>query len=106
MRRILTGIVLLAVAGCGNLTCSQAKKDAIKHNNKGVEALKAKTYSIAQKEFETAINLDPDYHEAAYHLGEAYANENHWDKAAEAYTKAVKAKPDNPQYHYKLAKAY
>ncbi len=99
-------MLAFALAGCGNLTCSQSEKDSIKHNNKGVDALRAKTYTVAVKEFETAVNLNPNNHIAAYHLGEAYVGTQEPDKAAEAYAKAVKGNDKDPMYHYKLGKIY
>jgi tetratricopeptide (TPR) repeat protein len=103
----LVGVVLtIAVAGCGDLTCSQSRKDAIKHHNAGVEALKTKSYTVAQKEFETAVNLDPEFHYAAYSLGEAYMGLKDYNKAAESYGKAIKYNDREAMYHYKLAKAY
>ncbi len=106
MRNLLTIGVLAAFASCGNLTCSQDKKDSIKHQNLGVDALKSRTWSVAQKELEKAVDLDPENHVAAYHLGEAFMGEKKYDKAAGAYLKAIKYNDKDPMYHYKLAKAY
>lgn len=106
MRNLLGIALVLVVASCGNLTCSQSKKDSIKHHNKGVEALRQKTYSVAVKEFETAVNLDPENHIAAYHLGEAFVGSGDHGRAADAYLKAVKGNDKDPMYHYKLGKAY
>ena len=44
--------------------------------------------------YRQAIRLKPDYAEAHYGLGLAYANLGHWQEAVYAYRQALQLKPD------------
>ena len=98
--------VLLAFVGCGNLTCSREKKESIERLNAGITFAKARNLSAAAKELEAAVTLDPTNHEAAFNLGQVYADEKKWDKAIDAFSQAAKHLPDDAMYRYKLGYAY
>lgn len=107
MRRFVLRFVLLsAIAGCGNLTCDQQKKESIKHMNAGVEAFNSAAFAKAEKELELATTLDPQNHRAAYNLGLVYIEQRKWDKASNALEVAVKFNPTDPMYRYHLGHAY
>src|SRR5215831_1447553 len=98
-------LVLGAAASCTGMTCDQNKKESIVRMNAGVDAAKARVYDNAEKELEAATSLDQTNHLAAYSLGQVYAERKKWDKAADAFTLAVKNNGDDPMYHYKLGQA-
>jgi len=106
MRRfhIDLGLICLLV-GCANLTCDKNVKESIVRANQGVNLAKAKAYGAAEKELETAVTLDPRNHFAAFNLGQVYSDQSKWDKAADAFAKAVKEIPDEAMYRYRLARA-
>ncbi|MFH0903060.1 MAG: tetratricopeptide repeat protein [Pseudomonadota bacterium] len=111
--RFLThsGVVLLAglvglIAGCGNLTCSQRKRESIQHMNQGVESAVSQSYATAQRELELAMTLDPENHRAAFQLGQVYLQQKQWDKAVDVLTTAIKYQNGDPMYHYHLGHAY
>jgi tetratricopeptide (TPR) repeat protein len=97
---------LLAFVGCGNLTCSREKKESIERLNAGITFAKARNLSAAAKELEAAVTLDPTNHEAAFNLGQVYADEKKWDKAIDAFSQAAKHLNDDAMYRYKLGYAY
>lgn len=97
--------VLGVVAGCSGLTCDQNKKQSILRMNAGTDFAKARAFAAAEKEFEAATSLDQANHQAAYGLGQVYADQKKWDKAVGAFSSAVKFNPDDAMYHYKLGQA-
>ena len=52
--------------------------------------------------YRQAIRLKPDYAEAHYGLGLAYANLGHWQEAVYAYRQALQLKPDYAEVYYNL----
>ncbi len=54
----------------------------------------------------TALKLKPDYVEAHYNLGNAYAMQGKFDEALKAYLIVIKLKPDYIVAHYNLGLVY
>ncbi len=104
--RNLTILVLGLLAGCAGLTCDSNKKQSIVRMNEGVDFAKAKAYAQAEKELEASVTLYPANHQAAFSLGQVYADQKKWEKAVDAFTLAVKGLPEEAMYHYKLGQAY
>jgi lipopolysaccharide biosynthesis regulator YciM len=105
MRNLI--IVALGVAaGCAGLTCDQNKKESIVRMNAGVDFAKAKAYSQAEKELEAATTLNPANEQAAYALGQVYADQEKWEKAIDAFSLAAKNNSGDAMFHYKLGQAY
>jgi tetratricopeptide (TPR) repeat protein len=50
--------------------------------------------------FEKAIEIKSDYSEAFFHLGIAYAEKDHFEKALAAINRAIEINPDIARYHY------
>jgi tetratricopeptide (TPR) repeat protein len=98
-------VVLGLAASCAGLTCDQNKKESIVRMNAGIDAAKARAFQTAEKELEAATSLDQQNHQAAYALGQVYADQKKWDKSADAFSLAVKNNPDDAMYHYKLGQA-
>jgi tetratricopeptide (TPR) repeat protein len=92
-------------ASCAGLTCDQNKKESIVRMNAGIDFLRAGAYPSAEKELEAATSLDQSNHQAAYALGQVYAKQKNWEKAADAFSLAVKFDTDDAMYHYKLGEA-
>lgn len=88
------------------LGCSEARNESIIRMNAGVEAAQSQSYAKAEKEFETAITLDPENHRAAYSLGLVRTEQKKWDRAVDAFTTAVKFNDKDAMYHYHLGRAY
>jgi tetratricopeptide (TPR) repeat protein len=97
--------VLGCAASCAGLTCDQNKKESIVRMNAGIDYAKARAFSPAEKELEAATSLDQSNHQAAYALGQVYSDQKKWDKAADAFSLAVKNNTDDAMYHYKLGQA-
>ncbi len=98
-------VVLGFAASCAGLTCDQNKKESIVRMNAGIDYAKARAFTPAEKELEAATSLDQSNHQAAYALGQVYADQKKWDKAADAFSLAVKNNPDDAMYHYKLGQS-
>jgi tetratricopeptide (TPR) repeat protein len=81
--------------------------------NAGKDALAAKNYDAAIESFQKGAELDPNQNVIWANLADAYVGQAATktgadqmaalDKAAEAYTKAIALKPDNPAYHNNYA---
>ncbi len=54
---------------------------------------------------EKAIALDPSQAMSYLTLGDIYADEGQWDKAAAAYPLAIAQDPNRPIFHFKMARA-
>jgi tetratricopeptide (TPR) repeat protein len=90
----VSGVLLLALAGCPN----DAHNEAAKLNNDGNKALGQKQYETAITDFEKAVEKNRDYHLAWYGMGVAYYQKNDYSKAVDPLEKAVAAAPEQPMY--------
>lgn len=70
---------------------------------KGQQALQAKKYGDAQKEFKRALKLKKDSPEANLFLGFAYKSANKRKDAVKYVREAIKHRQDYPEAHYLLA---
>ncbi len=61
---------------------------------------------LAIKAFEAAIEIDEDYPDPHYQLGNVYFRGDKLKKAIPAYEDAVKLDPNNPIYQFSLGTAY
>lgn len=107
MRNIFIATVLFGLAaGCAGLTCDSQKKESIVRMNEGIEYAKSKAFGQAEKELEAATTLYPANHQAAYALGQVYADQKKWEKAIDAFSLAVKYNNADAMYRYKLGQAF
>jgi tetratricopeptide (TPR) repeat protein len=112
--------VFFCVASCAGLECDADKRESIEHLNRGVELTTKQSSSEAIKEFDKALQLDPQNQLAAYSLGQLYAQQadgkcrqaagskecfDLFDKAASAFEVAVKNNDKDAMYVYQLGKA-
>lgn len=92
---------------------SESLSDAQKHFSQGIAFYNKNRDKEAVEAFLQAIRIDPEYAEAYYRLGLAYAvigqkeeaKEAH-GKAIEAYKKLVRINPDDGAAHFHMAEAY
>ncbi len=76
-----------------SVTALHVPKDAAKAYDKGLEAMSDGKLIAAQKQFERAVALDPDYAQAWSQLGEVLEQESDPKEAADACEHALKADP-------------
>lgn len=60
----------------------------------------------AEKEYQEALKLNPNWPEALCNLGVIYEQKNDLKKAVEFYERAVMVKPDYPEVYYNLGVLY
>lgn len=87
-------ILVLCVAGCPD----QSKNDSKKLLAEGNKANGAKQFDTAITAYEKAIGKWSDNHLAYYGLGGAQAQRGEWEKAADAFSNAVRLSPEDPMY--------
>lgn len=74
-------------------TALKAPEAARKAFGKGVNAMDDQKWAAAQKNFEKAVEIDPDYAQAWSDLGEVLMHQSKPDEARAAWDKAVAADP-------------
>lgn len=87
-------VVALLCAGCPN----QAKNDSVTFMNAGNKAAGAKQFEVAVQEYQKAVDKYSDNHAAWYGMGGAQAQRGEWDKAADAFARAVQIADNQPMY--------
>ena len=105
----LIWIILLIAAPAPSLFISvaaQEQTEAVIANTKGLDSYKSGKFEEAVKAFKQAIKLKPDYAEAHYNLGDAYAQLQQYKKAIEEYKQAIKLKPDFAMAHNNMGTAH
>jgi tetratricopeptide (TPR) repeat protein len=76
-----------------SVTALNAPEAAKKAYGKGVNAMTDEKWAAAQKNFEKAVEIDPDYAAAWSDLGEVLAAQSKGTEARAAFEKAVQAEP-------------
>lgn len=87
----------------------KAQNNAYRHNNQGIIYLKEKYYFGAIKEFQIAIDLNPNSQAAAVYyvnLGTTYEKIGYYDLAKPCFEKAVSLNVLCFDYYLKLAQNY
>ena len=72
------------------------------HSNLGAVCLATNRYKAAEIEYKNELEIDPSDDVALHSLGLIYARQNRWEKAANFWTQAVAANPDNQNAWRKL----
>lgn len=90
---------------CYNVTFG-ADKDAQNHNKLGMDYLDKEQYDLALKEFNLAIQIDPDYAEAIKNRGNVYFFQNKFEAALKEYLKAISVDPGYWNAYNNAANAY
>jgi tetratricopeptide (TPR) repeat protein len=87
-------LVVLLCAACPN----QARNDSMQFLAAGNKAAGAKQFEIAVQEYQKAVDKYGDNHLAWYGMGGAQAQRGEWDKAADAFARAVQIADNQPMY--------
>lgn len=87
-------LLVLVVAGCPNSSVNDSKKLL----NEGNKAHGAKQFDTALGHYQKAVEKWSDNHLAFYGMGGAYAGRGDFDKAADAFSNAVRIAPEQPMY--------
>lgn len=91
--------------GFSALRCLYAEEASVCYNL-GVVYGETGEWEKAIKEYEMAIELEPDYINAYYNLGIAYGNMDRWEDAASVYERLINIEPDDAEAHYNLGLIY
>jgi tetratricopeptide (TPR) repeat protein len=81
-------------------------KDPILRNKTGIAYHQMLMLDKAQKCYEQAIKLKPDYHEAVNNLGTIYYAKKSYRRAISQYRRALKLAPEQASVHSNLGTAY
>src|SRR5215510_5452562 len=81
-------------------------KDPVLRNKTGIAYHQLLQLDKAQKCYEQAIKLKPNYHEAINNLGTVYYAKKSYRRAVSQYRKAIKLSPDQASVHSNLGTAY
>lgn len=103
---VLTDLVKAAPIGAFKI---DASKNAILHNNLGVNYLNRKEYYSAIKEFEIAISINPNTQASSVYynnLGKTYLKTGYPAMAEKAFNDALKNNPANLEYYQNLVTSY
>lgn len=86
-----------------------AAKNAVIHNNLGVNYINTKDYASAIKEFEIAISINPDTQASATYynnLGKTYLKIGYPNLAEKTFNNALKYNPSNFEFYQNLVTSY
>jgi tetratricopeptide (TPR) repeat protein len=87
-------LVVLFVTGCPN----QSRNDSKTLLAQGNKEHGAKQFDMAITTYGKAVEKWGDNHLAYYGMGGSYAGRGEWDKAADAFSNAVRIAPEQPMY--------
>jgi tetratricopeptide (TPR) repeat protein len=79
--------------------------EALRLNNRGVEAFEAGAPDLAAARFETALSLDPGYPSPLNNLGMLEVERQNYGAAAGRFEAAIGRLPENPTYRFNLGLA-
>jgi Flp pilus assembly protein TadD len=75
-------------------------------NNLGILAAREGQTDEAIRNFEHALEIDPDHLIALQNLGNAYRQGKRWEDAKAAFQRELQLSPDNPEANYGLGMAF
>ena len=87
------------------LVSFEKKENARRHFNKGVLASGKEQWNQAASHFRKAIEIDPNYKEAYYNLGNALDDTGDLKGAVENYRRAIEIDPKLKEAYYNLGSA-
>jgi Tfp pilus assembly protein PilF len=97
MRHLTTLALTLAVALLPAVAAADARDDAKAQVEFGISVARKGLWKEALYRWERATQIDPSYAAAFNNLAVAYEQQGNFDKAREAYEKAVQLEPNNLQ---------
>ena len=83
-----------------------AANSPLLHNKAGIAYHQLAQFSLAKKEYEQSIKLNPKYAEAINNLGTIYYTEKNYRRAIRSYRKAIGLSPDSASLHSNLGTAF
>jgi TonB family protein len=106
------GSLALLLSFCFSTVLAQESSEAEAHFKRGEASLQAKQYNEAISEFKQAIRIKPDWAEAHFKLGLAYAAipitdvsfQESYNAALKAFQVAAKLKPDWAEAHNEVGR--
>lgn len=87
-------------------TLAVTKKNFIMHDNYGVELLNAGRLEEAAKQFDKALQINPDYLKARSHKGKALLEQGKFNEAISWFAEMVRTVPEYPDAQYLLGVTY
>jgi Flp pilus assembly protein TadD len=104
--RATVAACLLVVATGAAPAYADARSEAKEQVDFGIDVAQRGLWREAIYRWERAVQIDPSYAEAYNDLAIGYEHEGEFDKARQAYEKAIKLAPDNLQIqqNYELFK--
>ena len=102
MRKLLSLIGLILII----MFCTACTKTAEEYFNKGQNALSTSNYDEAIKCYKKTIELDPNFKNVYFFLGNAYFDKGMQEDAIREYKKAITVDPDNGMPHLYLGAVY
>ena len=102
----LATLLSLAVVSSAGPAFADARSDAKTQVEFGISVAQRGLWREAIYRWEKAVEIDPTYAEAHNNLAIGYEHEGQFDKARDAYEKAIKLAPNNLQIqqNYELFK--
>ena len=92
---VTTALVALAPMAPANAVARDARSDAKEQVEFGIKVAQNGLWKEAAYRWEKAVQIDPTYAAAWNNLAVAYEQQGNFDKAREAYEKAVGLDPKN-----------
>lgn len=89
-----------------NAAIRHEKKNWVLQNKAGIAALQKNDYRTAQKFFDRAIKLDPNYAEAVNNLGVVAYMRKDYGRAVKQYKRALALNETNASFHSNLGTAW
>ncbi len=102
MRKLLSLIGLTLIV----MFCTACTKTAEEYFNKGQNALSTSNYDEAIKCYKKTIELDPNFTNVYFFLGNAYFDQGMQEDAIGEYKKAITVNPGNGMAHLYLGAVY
>ncbi|MFA5252280.1 MAG: tetratricopeptide repeat protein, partial [Phycisphaerae bacterium] len=117
---ITASVILVAILICTNKqvrywqnsstlfshTLAVTEKNFIMHDNYGVELLNAGRLDEAAKQFDEALQINPDYLKARSHKGRVFLEQGKFNEAITIFAEMVRTTPDYPDAQYLLGVTY
>lgn len=103
MKRAAVFFLVAAFAAGG---CSEYNREAVDHNNQGMQLLRANRYADAREMFQRAAEEDRRYDLPLYNLALSYIRQKDWPNAIDALNRAISRNPNNAEYYYQLGNAH
>jgi Flp pilus assembly protein TadD/peroxiredoxin len=75
-------------------------------NNLGILAVREGRTDVAVRNFQQALQIDPDYFLALENLGNAYYHQKRWKDAQDALVRALQLNPEDPKTNYRLGMVF